>query len=181
MESASFRVGMVKSKHLIFEIFTYCHFFQASVEILANTSKALRRMIIQNYFYSLNTLIPEKLENLSLDMIKIPGFEFSRFKCYNLLFHTVEQLELILSHIFDNSAFIPALRALNYNVIGFLNPEKSNPLNLEVMTLKRFNIHSLSAKGLYKNLSIKNIPSSVQKIEINAYDIDQQSVMLQGT
>jgi hypothetical protein len=63
--AASFRIGKLKGKYLIFEIMSYFSHFGNSIGTLVQSSKALRKMVIQNYFSALNILIPEDLEELS--------------------------------------------------------------------------------------------------------------------
>jgi hypothetical protein len=88
MESnqSRFSIGKIKSKHLIFEVLSYTQYLSDASMFLFQGSKWMRRMLIENYFSILNTLIPEasSIKELLFGSKDSEPPHIPRFAVYNL-------------------------------------------------------------------------------------------------
>ena len=66
--AAPFRVGKIKSKYLVFEVLCYSHYLKDGSKFLFQLSNKMRRILIENYFTILNTLIPDSSSLKDLDL-----------------------------------------------------------------------------------------------------------------
>ena len=82
-----FSFGKINSKNLIFEVLSYSYYLSDASGFFFQASKQARKLLIENYFTILNTLIPEasmlkKFPNLIVKDRQPPTIP--RFAVYNL-------------------------------------------------------------------------------------------------
>ena len=70
---------------MIFEVLSYSYFLSDASAFLYRVSKNIRRMVIENYFYILNTLIPDafSIKEFFLSKNSKPQ-TITRFTVYNI-------------------------------------------------------------------------------------------------
>ncbi len=86
MISSEFSLGKIKSKNLIIEVLSYSHFLTEGSELLFYLSKSMRRLLIENYYATLNVLIPDEfsIETFHLKEWKPDLTQLFRFVVYDL-------------------------------------------------------------------------------------------------
>ena len=93
-KAAGFRIGKINSKNLIFEILSYSHYLKQGTIFLSMVSKQLRKMLVENYFYALNSLIPSQFNQLdfnNIPRVKVYSANFSAIKVLIQQLETIEE------------------------------------------------------------------------------------------
>jgi hypothetical protein len=122
MESIRPSIGKIRSKNLIFEVLSYSHYLTDASIFLFQGSKQMRRMLIENYFTILNTLIPDvfSIRQLPLDSKNSEPPLIPRFGVYNLDLDLNIGLDY-LKDVFSVMCPLPAIRTVT---VGAYRPIK---------------------------------------------------------
>ena len=115
-----FSIGKIKSKNLIFEVLSYNQYLSDASMFLFQGSKWMRRMLIENYFSILNTLIPEasSIKELLFDSKDSEPPHIPRFAVYNL------DLNIGLDYLKDIFSVMCPLPAIRTVTVGAYRPIK---------------------------------------------------------
>ena len=113
MTSSEFSLGKIKSKHLIIGVLSYSHFLTDGSKLLFDLSKSMRRMLIENYYVTLNVLIPEEssIKTFLLEKRTLNQTQLARFVVYNLQLNSSSDL-YSFKRSYEATNRVPLIRKL---------------------------------------------------------------------